>query len=920
VISPPAIDHTFMNDFLARYRYVWPNGGLHAGPGWRALDGKRAYVRDMPESLRELAEDSRWPAFFPSPICHVTLTDGTRAALEKVVGASIVNRFPYVLALSFCKQELSARHHTRRVFTEMLEENGRVAVQFLPPGRALDRAMDAILAVPEERTHLRIAHSGLSTRRALTNDAPVFDAAYMVYEAALAKPGKDLQGEPVYPTPWIDVGSHRVYFLEIKAIQLRQDIAEGRSQVRWRSLPAWEPLFALHGSAAEGGDRAQNERYQKGYTPHYAFPSSGTVAFESDAVENGMAVKLLPPLPEDQVEVDNDRARWPCFFPSSAGMITTWAGDGSPNLMPCGSTTVVSRHPLVIAPCVSYAPINVRYAPRATLDFIRRTGRFGCGVPFINDMVVDAMRYAGNISFAQDGRKVAHAGLAVDPEEWAPVLPALPVHFDCQVRREVRLGTHIMFLGEVRRIRVRADVTEENPLEWCPWANVVPVGQERTRRVSPGRPPEGGGRGVGPAPRSGRTKWPWALDGEAGENGDVVMNVPLARPAIGEEEIQAASAVLRSGWVIQGPEVAAFEREFADGVGASHACAVSSCTTALHLALLVVGVRPGDEVITVSHSFVATASSIRYCGATPVFVDIQPGTFNMDPALIERAVTERTRAILCVHQMGMPCDLGEILRIAHRRSLPVVEDAACAIGSEILWNGAWQRVGRPHGDIACFSFHPRKLITTGDGGMITTSDQGWDARLRLWRHHGMSAPATERYAAREVVFESYEMLGYNYRMTDIQAAVGRVQLRRLPEVIERRRSLADRYRELLADVPGVGLPQEPAWARSNWQSYCVQLPEGQDQRAVMQAMVDAGISTRRGTMCAHREPAYPQGTWSCAPGSPGCQCPAGSCAQLRESERAQDQGVTLPLFPQMTEAEQDAVVAALRVACAGRRW
>src|SRR5580700_9940656 len=202
--------------------------------------------------------------------------------------------------------------------------------------------------------------------------------------------------------------------------------------------------------------------------------------------------------------------------------------------------------------------------------------------------------------------------------------------------------------------------------------------------------------------------------------------IPIAKPFLGEPEAAAARRVILSGWTTQGPEVAAFEREFADFVGAPHACAVSSCTTALHLALLAASVRPGDEVITVSHSYIATANAIRYCGAIPVFVDIQPDTFNIDPALIERVITPRTRAILCVHQIGMPADLSRILAIARKHSLIVIEDAACAAGSEILFNGSWQKIGRPHGDIACFSFHPRKLITTGDGGMLTTSNPEWD--------------------------------------------------------------------------------------------------------------------------------------------------------------------------------------------------
>jgi perosamine synthetase len=394
---------------------------------------------------------------------------------------------------------------------------------------------------------------------------------------------------------------------------------------------------------------------------------------------------------------------------------------------------------------------------------------------------------------------------------------------------------------------------------------------------------------------------------------------PVARPCMDEREVEAARRAILSGWVTQGPEVAAFEREFAAYVRAKHACAVSNCTSALHLALLAVGVQPGDEVITVSHSFIATANSIRYCGAIPVFVDIQAETFNMAPALIEGAITERTRAILCVHQMGMPCDLKAVLGIALRHSLPVIEDAACAIGSEILWNGKWEKIGKPHGDIACFSFHPRKLITTGDGGMITTSNPEWDRQFRLYRQHAMSVPDTARHGAKEVIFESYPMLGYNYRMTDIQAAIGREQLKRLPAIIERRRSLAERYGELLADVPGVRRPEEPPWARSNWQSYCVRLPANCDQRQVMQAMLDAGIASRRGIMCAHREPAYNRELWSCgsAPGS--CDCPPGVCARLGESERAQGCTIVLPLFHEMTAVEHEHVVRSFALAV-GAAW
>jgi perosamine synthetase len=400
-----------------------------------------------------------------------------------------------------------------------------------------------------------------------------------------------------------------------------------------------------------------------------------------------------------------------------------------------------------------------------------------------------------------------------------------------------------------------------------------------------------------------------------------LQSIPIAKPWIGEPEAEAAKRAIMSGWVTQGPEVAAFEREFAESVGSKYACAVSNCTTALHLALLAVGVQPGDEVITVSHSYIATANSIRYCGAIPVFVDIEPQTYNINPMLIEDVIGDRTRAIVVVHQMGMPCDLKAILDIAQRYELPVIEDAACAIASEILWDGEWQKIGKPHGDIACFSFHPRKVITTGDGGMLTTNKPEWDKQFRLWRQHSMSVPDTVRHEAKQITFESYPMLGYNYRMTDIQAAVGREQLKRLLEIVERRRYLAQRYHEMLADVPGLKLPTEPAWARSNWQSYCVRLPEWCEQRQVMQLMLDVGISTRRGIMCAHREPAYQREAWSCGIEPRDCDCEQGTCKSLSESEQAQDYGVILPLFHNMTQQEQDRVkkvlTTVLSVECKG---
>ncbi len=379
--------------------------------------------------------------------------------------------------------------------------------------------------------------------------------------------------------------------------------------------------------------------------------------------------------------------------------------------------------------------------------------------------------------------------------------------------------------------------------------------------------------------------------------------IPVACPLLGEPEADAARRAILSGWVTQGPEVAAFEQEFAAAVGAPYACAVSSCTTGLHVALTACGVGPGDEVVTVSHSFIATANAVRYCGAVPVFVDVDHDTFNMDPVGLEPAIGPRTKAILAVHQLGMPCNLPAITAVARARGIAVIEDAACAIGSEIQWDGRWERVGRPHGQIACFSFHPRKLLSTGDGGMLTTSDPALDRRFRLLRQHGMSVADTVRHSASEVVHEEYPMLGFNYRMTDIQAAIGREQLKRLPAIVERRRALAARYDATLGRCPGIVLPAEPAWARTNWQSYAIRV-DRRRQREVMQDLLDQGIATRRGAMNAHREAAYAPGTWR----SPG---------PLTRSEEAQDSSIVLPLFHQLTERDQDAVIDAVRRAVAG---
>ena len=369
--------------------------------------------------------------------------------------------------------------------------------------------------------------------------------------------------------------------------------------------------------------------------------------------------------------------------------------------------------------------------------------------------------------------------------------------------------------------------------------------------------------------------------------------IPVMIPWLGEEEAKAASDAVLSGWVAQGPRVAAFERAFAERVGAEHAVAVSSCTTALHLALVALGLGPGDEVVVPSLSFIATANAVRYVGAEPVFADVDLATGNLTPATVDAVRTPRTQAVLAVHQGGVPADVHALRAVCADWDLPLVEDAACAIGSTVG--------GKPVGHgalIAAWSFHPRKLVTTGEGGMGTTDDAEWAARLRRLREHGMNASAADRHASDKPVLESYLEVGYNYRMTDVQAAIGLVQLGKLDAMIARRRELASRYHELLRGVTGLTPVRDPAHGQSNFQSYWVLLdgdfPVGRDD--LLAALSEAGVSARRGIMASHLEPAYA--------GHPGVPLPV--------TERITRDSLILPLFHTMTEAQQDRVVAALR--------
>ena len=368
--------------------------------------------------------------------------------------------------------------------------------------------------------------------------------------------------------------------------------------------------------------------------------------------------------------------------------------------------------------------------------------------------------------------------------------------------------------------------------------------------------------------------------------------IPVMRPWLGREEADAAAEAVLSGWVTQGPRVAAFEEAFASKVGAQHAVAVSSCTTGLHLALLAFGISEDDEVVVPSLSFIATANVVRYVGGRPVFADVDLLTQNLTVESIEAVLSPRTRAVILVHQGGMPADIDAVHALCDARGIRIVEDAACAIGS--TYRG---RLIGSHSGLVAFSFHPRKLVTTGDGGMITTPDAAIAERLRRLREHGMSASAAERHAAGRVVLEAYLETGFNYRLTDIQAAVGLVQLGRLDAMVERRRALAARYHDAFAGVPGVSCLTDPPHGTTNYQSFVMRLgPEIRVPRNdVLARMLELGVSGRRGIMAAHLEPAYQDEEH----------------VPLPNTEELTHNSLILPLYHDLTHEEQDRVVDAV---------
>lgn len=377
-----------------------------------------------------------------------------------------------------------------------------------------------------------------------------------------------------------------------------------------------------------------------------------------------------------------------------------------------------------------------------------------------------------------------------------------------------------------------------------------------------------------------------------------VREIPFARPEFGDAEAAAVAEVLRSGWASQGPAVARFEAQFAERVGARHAVATSSCTTALHLALILAGVGPGDDVICPSYSFIATANAILYVGARPVFAEIDRATWNLDAADALRRRTPRTKAVLPVHQVGLAADL-DAFEAFEKGGITVVEDAACAIGSTYR--------GRPigsHGRITSFSFHPRKTVSTGEGGMITTDDGDVAERARRLRSHGASVSALSRHQAKGLVSEHYDELGYNYRLSDVQAAIGIVQLSKLDPLLARRRTIADRYDAAFRTLPQLELPARPEYAEHAFQSYGILLTTacGHGRDDVLQALVDRGISCRRGIPPIHLEPLYVS---RFGPTS------------LPTTEAVAERSLFLPMFASLEPADQDRVIGAVGEIVAG---
>lgn len=370
--------------------------------------------------------------------------------------------------------------------------------------------------------------------------------------------------------------------------------------------------------------------------------------------------------------------------------------------------------------------------------------------------------------------------------------------------------------------------------------------------------------------------------------------IPIAKPYLTKDEAQSAYDTILTGWVTQGPKVEEFEKKFCEYTGAKYAVAVSNCTTALHLAMIAAGIGKGDEVICPSMSYVASSNSIKYVGATPVFAEVNPENYNIDPVHAEKLITDKTRAILIVHQIGMPSDIDAFTSLANKYNLILIEDAACAAGSS--YKG--KKIGS-HSELVCFSFHPRKVITTGEGGMITTSSEEHYKRLRLLRQHGMSVNDRLRHESDKLLFEDHIEIGYNYRMTDFQAAIGLKQLEKLDWIINERRKIAMKYIDELKDIDCIRLPVEKEGYFSNYQSFSIYLKKNSPlkRNELMQKLLDEGIASRRGIMTAHRETAYKNEYKN---------------IHLPISEDAADNSIIIPIFIPMSVSDTDSVIKKLK--------
>jgi len=372
--------------------------------------------------------------------------------------------------------------------------------------------------------------------------------------------------------------------------------------------------------------------------------------------------------------------------------------------------------------------------------------------------------------------------------------------------------------------------------------------------------------------------------------------IPIAKPHTGEDEWLACRDPILSGWLTQGPKVAAFQDAFAQRHQVRHAFATTSCTTGLRLILAAMDIGPGDEVIVSSFTWVATANIVVHCGATPVFADIDPATYNLDPARVAERVTPRTRAVIPIHLFGLCADVEAIAAAAP--GVPIVEDAACAVGAGYK--------GRPAGGLgraAAFSFHPRKVITTGEGGMVTTDDDALAARIDSLRNHGASVPEEQRHRGpKPYVLPEFHLPGFNFRMTDLQGAVGLVQMEKLDRLLAERRRLAARYDEALASVPWLRTPRAGEEYEHSYQSYVCMVDESRapaPRNALMEALQQKGVSTRPGTHAVHLL-AYYRDRFGCAPED----CPA-----ARDGDRL---SMAIPLHNCMDDADLDYVVDAIR--------